>query len=100
MFKELMIKVTEERNKLLDKCTKKLIDKTGSRVPDNANNFDMVVLLNDLKIKGYKIKHYYLNKDIIFLIKIDDMNETIEAGYEIIVEVEDNKVSIVAVELK
>lgn len=98
MFENIMAKFIEERNRLVDYCTQKLIERAGLVVPINPTNFELLVLMDDLKRKDYKIKIDcgYNSRDSIYLIKIGDLEESLIAGYKFNVLTYDKKVSIVA----
>lgn len=101
MFEQLIKQVVVERDILMDKCTKKLIEYVGISVPDNPSNFEIIMLLDDMKRNDYKIKHEFTNSiDKILLVRNCDFYEEIVTGFEILIKVEDLKVSIVAEPIK
>jgi len=99
MFDKLMDKFISERNKMVDYCTQLLIEKAGIAVPINPTSFEMLMVMDDLKRKDYKIKidHSYNDKTRIYLIKLEDLYENIQYGFELDVKTDDKKVSIVAI---
>lgn len=95
MFEVLMKNLLEERTKLLDRCTRKLIKHAGSEISENPSNMDM-------SRNGYKIKHNYDStnkKDSIQLIHREDLYEYVKAEFIISIECDDDRVSIIAKEI-
>jgi hypothetical protein len=99
MFEKLMERVIDERNSLIDKCTKKLVAYAGCSLSENASEFEYLMLQDDLKNKGFKIKfdRGYNSIDKIYLVRLCDMYEELVVGYELDVRTEENKVSIVSI---
>jgi mRNA-degrading endonuclease RelE of RelBE toxin-antitoxin system len=97
MFEELMSKVTEEKNKLIDQVTRELIAKARIDLPENPSSFDYFMVQDELRKKQYRLVYEYDGgKDRICLYKIGQLNDDLMYGYYIDVRVKDKTVSIVA----
>lgn len=84
MFEQLMKDFTKERDKLFDRCTKKLMESTGLTIPEDATHFELINLMDEFHRKHYKIQHEYKNNiDRIKLTQRSDLYEDVIAEYQI-----------------
>jgi hypothetical protein len=97
MFEELMSKVTEEKNKLIDQVTRDLIAKARIDLTENPTSFDYLMVQDELRKKRFRLVFERDGgKDRICLYKIGDLNDDLMYGYYIDCKVENRKVSIEA----
>jgi hypothetical protein len=102
MFEVLMKNLLEERTKLLDRCTKKLIKHAGFDISENPSNMEFIMMCDDMSRNGYKIRHSYDSgnkKDSIQLIHREDLYKSVIAEFIISIECDEDRISIVAKEI-
>ncbi|MDD2495981.1 MAG: hypothetical protein PHE29_12410 [Tissierellia bacterium] len=84
MFKKLMNKFIEKRNEMINDCTKNLLNHAGISIPNNATNFDIFLLYDDLRRNNYKIVTKEFEDSFrISLIKLEDLYENEVVRYDI-----------------
>lgn len=102
MLNKIMDKFIEERAKFMNNLTIELLNKVGLKVDSTYSNFDMVVVMNELKDMGYRlhIKDGINQTAILGLWKIGDLHEDLVYGYSIEVRLTDNEVKIIAMPIE
>lgn len=96
MLESLMKKISEEKDKLIDKCMLEFFKHANIHYLENPTNWDMLMIHDQLTSKGYKI---VCGINCIYLLKKEDSHDNFIAGYEFNLKVEENKISLTVEEM-
>ena len=86
MMEEFCEEVMKEQNKLIDKCTIKLLNKAEINLKDNYTSFDLLLAKDELREKDYKIsfKNLYKNNSLI-------------SAYDFGIRIKNNSIKVIAI---
>lgn len=98
MLDELTSQIIKERNKLVDKCTLDLLNKSGVILNDTNSNMEIIMAMDDLQRRNCEIKFTksYDGKDRLCLYK----NGVLEYGYEFDIRVDEESVKLISILIK
>jgi|688.fasta_scaffold424081_3 hypothetical protein len=97
MFEKLNREFETEKKNLLDRITLDLVKNLDIKVPDNPNEAEKIIIMDEVSRLGFKIRHQYNTDgyDEIQLVKIQTNEVLIK--FTLKVKVEKFKISIVTV---
>lgn len=96
MFDKLMENIITERNNLLDKLTMELIRIAGFELPVDYSTYDIFALQGEMQKEKFRIR---LQENEIALIKLEDFSEKVLCGYKLVMESDNNSITIKAVSI-
>lgn len=96
MMEEFCEEVMKEQNKLIDKCTIKLLNKAEINLKDNYTSFDLLLAKDELREKDYKISFKNLYKNNEFRLGLYKNNSLISA-YDFGIRIKNNSIKVIAI---
>jgi hypothetical protein len=97
MLEKLTSELINARAELMDRLTLDLLDRIDINVDASYNNFDMLMVSDEIKRKGYRLK---VNGEglltSIALYKMEDLHDSLFYGYYLDIETDDKSVKLVA----
>lgn len=94
MLDKLTDNIVMERNKIIDDCTLKLLTLAGCDLPPNYTNFELLMVMDELKRKQYTISIESNYNGTINEAVVLKQYGIFKAGYEIIVQYKLSKVTV------
>jgi hypothetical protein len=100
MLEKLMDEFIEERAKLINNLTIDLLNRINIHIDESYNNFDMLMVADEIKKKGYRLKVSSEGlHTIIALYKMEDLHDSLFYGYYLDIETDDKSVKLIAKEM-